>query len=72
MNAFLSRELKPGSRPQDDPSDPAAVTSAADCRLTVFQNITLAQKYWIKVRLHLVCEVSVLRLDLAGPEILRC
>ena len=41
------RQLKPDARPLENP-DPRIFSSAADCRLTVFQTLEEAQKVWIK------------------------
>jgi phosphatidylserine decarboxylase len=46
FNDFFARELKPGARPIDP--DPAALVSAADCRLTVFPTVEDATRIWIK------------------------
>ena len=46
---FFYRELRPGARPIDAPNDPKVISSAADCRLTVFQSVDLAKEFWIKV-----------------------
>ncbi|CAO1622139.1 unnamed protein product [Sympodiomycopsis kandeliae] len=48
FNSFFSRKLRPGVRPIADPSDPSIISSCADCRLTVFPNVTAATKVWIK------------------------
>lgn len=48
FNEFFSRALKEGARPIDDPEREDVVSSAADCRLTVFATIALAQEFWIK------------------------
>ncbi|KAK4693998.1 phosphatidylserine decarboxylase, partial [Phenoliferia sp. Uapishka_3] len=48
FNQFFYRELRPDARPIDAPEDPKVISSAADCRLTVFQNVDLAKQFWIK------------------------
>lgn len=48
FNEFFARELKDGARPIAEPENPSAVSSPADCRLTVFPTVDLATKYWIK------------------------
>ncbi|SCV73179.1 BQ2448_7104 [Microbotryum intermedium] len=44
------RKLKEGERKIEKEGDESIVSSAADCRLTVFQSIELAKEYWIKGR----------------------
>lgn len=48
FNEFFYRKLKPDARPIQFPENPAVINSAADCRLTVYQTIDLAKKFWIK------------------------
>ncbi|GAA6015551.1 hypothetical protein JCM10207_008634 [Rhodosporidiobolus poonsookiae] len=48
FNEFFYRALRPGARPIANPSDPLTVSSAADCRLTVFDSIDAATTFWIK------------------------
>ncbi|KAL8291284.1 hypothetical protein RQP46_002262 [Phenoliferia psychrophenolica] len=48
FNEFFARELRPGARPIDEANNPAVISSCADCRLTVFQNVDLAKEFWIK------------------------
>ncbi|OCH91046.1 hypothetical protein OBBRIDRAFT_753808 [Obba rivulosa] len=48
FNEFFYRKLKEGARPVTDADDPAGVCSAADCRLTVYPTVDLAQQFWIK------------------------
>ncbi|GAA5823994.1 hypothetical protein JCM5353_007050 [Sporobolomyces roseus] len=50
LNSFFFRKLRDDARPITDPSDPSIVSSAADCRLTVFPSIKSAEKLWIKGR----------------------
>ena len=50
FNEFFYRRLGPGARPQAQPDDASVITSAADCRLTVFDNVAAARRFWIKVR----------------------
>jgi len=47
FNEFFFRKLKPDARPVADPS-PEVITSAADCRLTVFEDVSIAKEFWIK------------------------
>ena len=48
FNEFFAREIKEEARPVDDPKDDLVSSSPADCRLTAFQMVDLATKYWIK------------------------
>ncbi|MCJ1351347.1 MAG: hypothetical protein MMC33_001331 [Icmadophila ericetorum] len=48
FNAFFAREIKESARPIAEPENPLVTSSPADCRLTAFQTIDLATKYWIK------------------------
>jgi len=48
FNEFFSREIKEEARPIDEPDNDLVSSSPADCRLTAFQTIDLATKYWIK------------------------
>ncbi|KAF9145634.1 hypothetical protein BGX30_007758 [Mortierella sp. GBA39] len=48
FNEFFYRKLKPEARPIDSKDDPTVITSAADCRLAVFDSISTAQEFWIK------------------------
>ncbi|KAG0071563.1 hypothetical protein BGZ90_012207 [Linnemannia elongata] len=48
FNEFFYRKLKKDARPIDGKDDPAVITSAADCRLAVFDSISCAQEFWIK------------------------
>ncbi|KAG9069117.1 hypothetical protein KI688_010012 [Linnemannia hyalina] len=48
FNEFFYRKLKPVARPIDSKDDPTVITSAADCRLAVFDSISTAQEFWIK------------------------
>lgn len=50
FNEFFYRALKPGVRPCAAPDQPAIVTSPADCRTVVFNQISDAQKVWVKGR----------------------
>lgn len=50
FNEFFYRALKPGARPVAAPEDAKVVSSAADCRLTVFESVEAAKTLWIKVR----------------------
>lgn len=46
INDFFARRLKPGARVIDSPEDPSIITSAADCRLTVWPTVDLAKQFW--------------------------
>ncbi|KIY45019.1 hypothetical protein FISHEDRAFT_67255 [Fistulina hepatica ATCC 64428] len=48
FNEFFYRRLKPGARPIDLPQD--GICSVADCRLTVYENMSLAREFWVKGR----------------------
>jgi len=48
FNAFFSRQLKPSARPVTDAEDLSVLTSPADSRLTVFESVDAAKKFWIK------------------------
>ncbi|KAJ8291721.1 Phosphatidylserine decarboxylase proenzyme 2 [Rhodotorula toruloides] len=48
LNSFFYRRLRPGTRPIASPHDATVISSAADCRLTVFRSVEEAQKLWIK------------------------
>ncbi|KKY17810.1 putative phosphatidylserine decarboxylase [Diplodia seriata] len=50
FNEFFYRALKPGARPCSAPDDPQIITSPADCRSVVFNQISQAQKVWVKGR----------------------
>jgi len=50
FNEFFYRKLKAGARPVQHEEDPNGISSAADCRLTVYQTIDLAKEFWIKGR----------------------
>jgi len=47
FNEFFSRKLKPDARPVENPA-PDAFCSAADSRVTVYESVSEAQKFWIK------------------------
>ncbi len=48
FNDYFMRALKLSARPPAFPDDPKVISSAADCRLTVFDSVSLAQQFWIK------------------------
>ncbi|GAA5980966.1 hypothetical protein JCM11641_005500 [Rhodosporidiobolus odoratus] len=50
FNQFFYRALRPGARPIAAPEDEKVVSSAADCRLTVFDSVDKAKEIWIKGR----------------------
>lgn len=47
-NSFFYRKLKPDARPIAEPENDRIVSSSADCRLMVFDNVETATKVWIK------------------------
>ena len=48
FNEFFARELKESARPVEQQSDDKVVSSPADCRLSAFETVDQATKYWIK------------------------
>ncbi|KAM0747859.1 hypothetical protein T439DRAFT_305015 [Meredithblackwellia eburnea MCA 4105] len=48
FNEFFYRALRDGARPVADKGDDKVISSAADCRLTVFESVDLAKEFWIK------------------------
>ncbi|KAF9180935.1 hypothetical protein BGZ51_005793 [Haplosporangium sp. Z 767] len=50
FNEFFYRKLKPNARTLSSPGDDRVAVSVADCRMTCFQTISDAQKFWIKGR----------------------
>lgn len=42
----FDRKLKPGIRPVENESDHLGLCSAADCRLTVYESVSLAKQFW--------------------------
>jgi phosphatidylserine decarboxylase len=48
FNSFFFRKLRPDARPIAEPDNASVVSSCADCRLTVFDNVAASTKYWIK------------------------
>lgn len=48
FNSFFFRKLKPGVRPLAEPDNASIISSCADCRLTVFNDVAEATKFWIK------------------------
>jgi phosphatidylserine decarboxylase len=46
FNAFFSRKLQPSARPIAKQDDQSVLVSPADCRMTVFDSIDLAKKFW--------------------------
>ncbi|KAG9093742.1 hypothetical protein FS749_013836 [Ceratobasidium sp. UAMH 11750] len=46
FNEFFARRLKPDARPITASEDPSVITSLADCRLTVWNNVATATKIW--------------------------
>ncbi|KAJ9101667.1 hypothetical protein QFC20_005200 [Naganishia adeliensis] len=49
IQSFI-QTLKASARPIDAQDDPRTVVSPADCRMTVFENVDQARKFWIKGR----------------------
>ncbi|KAF9309743.1 hypothetical protein BG003_009387 [Podila horticola] len=50
FNEFFYRKLKPDARILSSPGDDRVAVSVADCRMTCFQTISDASKFWIKGR----------------------
>ncbi|KAJ3138423.1 hypothetical protein HDU90_001387 [Geranomyces variabilis] len=50
FNEFFSRKMRSDVRPIASPGDNTIISSAADCRLSVFPTIDLAKQFWIKGR----------------------
>ncbi|GJN94317.1 hypothetical protein Rhopal_007391-T1 [Rhodotorula paludigena] len=50
LNSFFYRRLRPETRPVASPKDPTVISSAADCRITVFDSVEEAKRLWIKGR----------------------
>lgn len=50
FNSFFSRRLIATARPITSVGDPTVVISAADCRLTVYQTVDQAKKFWYVAR----------------------
>ncbi|KAG0237966.1 hypothetical protein BGW42_008066 [Actinomortierella wolfii] len=48
FNEFFYRKLKPNARELASPGDSRVAVSVADCRMTCFQTISDATKFWIK------------------------
>jgi phosphatidylserine decarboxylase len=48
FNEFFAREIKESARPVDEPANDLVAVSPADCRLTAYNTIDMATKYWIK------------------------
>lgn len=48
FNDFFAREIKQSARPIDEPQNELVASSPADCRLTAYNTIDMATKYWIK------------------------
>ncbi|ORZ28758.1 phosphatidylserine decarboxylase-domain-containing protein [Lobosporangium transversale] len=63
FNEFFYRRLKPNARTLASPGDDRVAVSVADCRMTCFQTIEDAQKFWIKGRQFTVAK-------LLGDEVL--
>jgi phosphatidylserine decarboxylase len=50
FNEFFYRKLKPDARVLASPGDDRVAVSVADCRMTCWQTISDATKFWIKGR----------------------
>ncbi|GAA5832782.1 hypothetical protein JCM11251_005761 [Rhodosporidiobolus azoricus] len=48
LNSFFYRKLRPDARPLSRLGDTTVISSAADCRLTVFDSVESAKELWIK------------------------
>ncbi|GMF03275.1 unnamed protein product [[Candida] boidinii] len=48
FNEFFYRKLKPDARPVEAVNNDKYAVAGADCRCTVFQNLTIATEVWIK------------------------
>ncbi|KAF9115541.1 hypothetical protein BGX27_007428 [Mortierella sp. AM989] len=57
FNEFFYRRLKPDARTLASLGDDRVVVSVADCRMTCFQTITDAQRFWIKGRQFTVAKL---------------
>ncbi|KAF9949725.1 hypothetical protein BGZ72_008530 [Mortierella alpina] len=57
FNQFFYRRLKADARTLNSPGDDRIAVSVADCRMTCFQSISDAQKFWIKGRQFTVAKL---------------
>ncbi|KAI7818149.1 phosphatidylserine decarboxylase-domain-containing protein [Gamsiella multidivaricata] len=57
FNEFFYRRLKADARTLASPGDDRVAVSVADCRMTCFQTISDAQKFWIKGRQFTVAKL---------------
>ncbi|KAK4056412.1 hypothetical protein OIO90_002555 [Microbotryomycetes sp. JL221] len=48
FNDFFHRRLNPLARPLASPTRQDIISSPADCRMVVYDNVTTAQQFWIK------------------------
>lgn len=46
MNSFFARKLVPGARPIASADNPSVIDSPADCRLSCFDTVHDATKFW--------------------------
>lgn len=46
FNEFFYRRLRPDARPVEHLDNPDGFCSAADCRMTVYDTVDAAKKYW--------------------------
>jgi phosphatidylserine decarboxylase len=67
FNQFFYRKLKPGARPIQFEEDKSVICSAADCRLTVYQNVDLAKEFWVKGKNFTI--PHLLNIDPSDPKV---
>ncbi|GAA5856934.1 hypothetical protein JCM8547_008472 [Rhodosporidiobolus lusitaniae] len=67
LNAFFSRRLSPSARPIASPSDTAVISSAADCRLSVFESVGEAKRLWVKGKHFTLSTLLSSALDPSSP-----
>ncbi|KAM0789751.1 hypothetical protein ACM66B_006606 [Microbotryomycetes sp. NB124-2] len=48
FNEFFHRRLHPLARPLVEPENKRVISSPADCRMVVYDNVDLATRFWIK------------------------
>jgi phosphatidylserine decarboxylase len=74
FNSFFARRLKASARPIDSPQDPTVIVSPADCRMTVFENVEQAKKFWLVLLLlasrgnQLYCPCTLLATRVTGSK----
>ncbi|KAF9353041.1 hypothetical protein BGX26_009181 [Mortierella sp. AD094] len=57
FNEFFYRKLKPNARVLSSPTNDNVAVSVADCRMTCFQTISDATKFWIKGKLFTIAKL---------------